>query len=258
MKSLFNKIFIIIFFLFPVQINANDINSNAKVGVDDAITALQVASGIQTQIYLNKGLVWRGKWIFNNINYNNNDAVEHEGSSYICIVSHISNETNMPPNEIYWQLIAKGAQGSQGLQGPPGVNGLPPEYEWKDTSIRFKKPDNSWGNYVDLKGDKGEKGSPPEHEYNENAIRFKKPDGTWGDFVNFNDSTNTTAQRNSLTLTAGETLKGSEIPVPVYLSKFGLIIQQIDSNSDEIIFGVNKFAQTFTTDFGTTAITNIS
>jgi len=252
--------YILIIFLFPFQVIANDVNNDSKVGVDDAITALQVASGIPTQIYLPKGLLWQGKWSPNSLYYNKNDMVEHEGSSYICIIFHISDKVKEPTNIDYWQLIAKGGQGPKGETGPPGLNGkdgFPPEHEWNDSSIRFKKPDNSWGNYVNLKGDKGEDGSPPDHEWNENAIRFKKPDGTWGEYINLNTSTNMT-KSNTLSLIAGEPLMGAEEPVPVYLSKDGLIIQQIENNSNEIIFGVNKFLQTFTTDLGTTKITNIS
>jgi len=33
-----------------------------------------------------------------------------------------------------------------------------PEYEWSDTSLRFKKPDGTWGKWVDLKGSSGKSG----------------------------------------------------------------------------------------------------
>jgi hypothetical protein len=53
--------------------------------------------------------------------YRVNDAVSHQGSSYICIADHTNQE---PPNATYWDVIASkgdtGAQGPQGPQGPPG------------------------------------------------------------------------------------------------------------------------------------------
>ena len=179
MKYLFIKHIIMLLFLMPNLVVANDINGDSKVGVTDAITALQVASGVQTQIYLPTGLQWKGKWCSSNIKYNMNDMVEHEGSSYICILSHISNDNILPMNDEYWQVVAQGGQSS-----------------------------------ID--------------------------------------------KINTISMIAGETLSGAENPVPVYLSKDGLIIQQTESNSDEIIFGVNKFAQTFTTDLDTSLITRIS
>lgn len=37
--------------------------------------------------------------------------------------------------------------------GPPGKRGKMPDHEWEDTSIRFQKPDGSWGEWVDLRGE---------------------------------------------------------------------------------------------------------
>jgi hypothetical protein len=79
-----------------------------------------------------------------------------------------------------------------------------------------------------------------------------------GKFFNLNNSSNSSIQSDTLPMIAGEPLKGAEKPVPVYISKDGLIIKQTQYNSYEKIFGVNKLAQTFSTDFGTTSITNIS
>lgn len=36
--------------------------------------------------------------------------------------------------------------------------GSPPEYEWNQTSLRFKNPDGTWGKWVDLKGSSGKSG----------------------------------------------------------------------------------------------------
>lgn len=49
-------------------------------------------------------------------------------------------------------------KGTKGDTGNSGTNGLAPEHQWSGTSLRFKNPNNSWGNYTNLKGNKGDKG----------------------------------------------------------------------------------------------------
>jgi len=61
-----------------------------------------------------------------------------------------------------------------------------------------------------------------------------------------------------ITAIAGEILKGAETPVPVYINKSGLIIEQSIGQSKTDIFGVNKYAQVFVTVVGTTEIKSIS
>ena len=59
----------------------------------------------------------------------------------------------------------KGEQGEPGPQGEPGATGLPgetgpaPAHEWQGTSLRFKNPDNTWGDLVNLQGPQGEAGT---------------------------------------------------------------------------------------------------
>ena len=45
-----------------------------------------------------------------------------------------------------------GKRGEQGKDGKDGKDGKAPEHEWKDTSLRFKNPDGTWGKFVDLVG----------------------------------------------------------------------------------------------------------
>lgn len=42
--------------------------------------------------------------------------------------------------------------------GVDGAKGEKPNHQWNGTSLRFENPDDTWGNYVDLKGDKGDYG----------------------------------------------------------------------------------------------------
>lgn len=51
-----------------------------------------------------------------------------------------------------------GKDGKDGSIGPAGEDGKSPDYEWRGTEIRFKKPNGQWGKWVDLKGERGKTG----------------------------------------------------------------------------------------------------
>ena len=55
----------------------------------------------------------------------------------------------------------KGDQGEKGEKGDDGAQGLPPEHEWQGTALRFKEPDGSWGQAVDLRGPTGSSATVP-------------------------------------------------------------------------------------------------
>lgn len=55
----------------------------------------------------------------------------------------------------------KGDTGDAGPAGADGAPGLPPEHEWQGTALRFKEPDGSWGQAVDLRGPQGESATVP-------------------------------------------------------------------------------------------------
>ncbi len=63
---------------------------------------------------------------------------------------------------------------------------------------------------------------------------------------------------NTVQLVAGETLNGGITPIPVYMDKEGLILNQDTGSVDANIFGVNKYAQVFYTDSGTKEIRQIN
>jgi len=71
-------------------------------------------------------------------------------------------------------------------------------------------------------------------------------------------SGSTGVNRNIISLKAGETITGAQTPVPVYLDKGGLIFEQAIGASEVSVYGVNRFAQTFQTDQGTTEINKVS
>lgn len=55
----------------------------------------------------------------------------------------------------------KGDSGDIGPAGAVGADGLPPEHEWQGTALRFKEPDGSWGQAVDLRGPAGASATVP-------------------------------------------------------------------------------------------------
>lgn len=55
----------------------------------------------------------------------------------------------------------KGDTGTTGPAGADGADGLPPEHEWQGTALRFKEPDGSWGQAVDLRGPAGSSATVP-------------------------------------------------------------------------------------------------
>lgn len=55
----------------------------------------------------------------------------------------------------------KGDIGATGPAGADGADGLPPEHEWQGTALRFKEPDGSWGQAVDLRGPQGASATVP-------------------------------------------------------------------------------------------------
>lgn len=55
----------------------------------------------------------------------------------------------------------KGDQGEKGEKGDDGAQGLPPEHEWQGTALRFKEPDGSWGQAVNLRGPAGSSATVP-------------------------------------------------------------------------------------------------
>ena len=66
------------------------------------------------------GMVWQGEWK-EIIGYEPMDAVQYEGSSYICIKTSLGKK---PTNKEYWELIAAaGEKGKEGKEGPAGPQG---------------------------------------------------------------------------------------------------------------------------------------
>lgn len=51
-----------------------------------------------------------------------------------------------------------GAEGDRGPRGPKGPPGPAPDHQWRNTKVRFEKPDGTWGKWTDLQGPRGQSG----------------------------------------------------------------------------------------------------
>lgn len=67
-----------------------------------------------------------------------------------------------------------------------GKDGLSPEHEWDGPKLRFKNPNGSWGEWMDLSNvaPGGPMGPMPDHEWDGFSIRFQQPGGSWGEWIN--------------------------------------------------------------------------
>ncbi len=62
---------------------------------------------------------WRGSWETDTA-YKKSDIVEFDGSSYIALLDHQSDLSNIPPDDTFWDLVAaSGAKGDKGDTGDP-------------------------------------------------------------------------------------------------------------------------------------------
>lgn len=88
---------------------ANSASQSASSALASSNSASQAAASAQ-QVEDAK-LIWRGAWDSLTA-YDVNDAVENDGTSYICILAHTNEE---PPNASYWDVLAmRGADGAAG------------------------------------------------------------------------------------------------------------------------------------------------
>jgi hypothetical protein len=73
-----------------------------------------------------KGLSWAGAWDGTTKDYNADDAVSHDGNSYIAVNTVPANSNNTDPSldTTNWQLLAvRGARGADGANGEKGETG---------------------------------------------------------------------------------------------------------------------------------------
>lgn len=66
-----------------------------------------------------RGLAWRGGWLAATA-YDIDDAVQQNGSAYVCIAA-VSGSTTPADDSVHWSLLV--SRGLQGIQGPQGETG---------------------------------------------------------------------------------------------------------------------------------------
>jgi hypothetical protein len=81
------------------------------------------AAGVAVIPLFKSSIKWEGAWK-ETTNYTRLDAIEHMGSSYICVQGHTSTLASQPPNAAYWDILAE--KGEPGPVGPTGPDGSVP------------------------------------------------------------------------------------------------------------------------------------
>ncbi len=95
----------------------------AGVSVDAQAADAPVARTVVVLPVKAEKINWKGEWTADKAYYRG-DAVQYNGSSYYSIRDHTSADTNFPPDDAYWSLMASiGARGEDGIQGPTGPTG---------------------------------------------------------------------------------------------------------------------------------------
>ena len=102
-----------------------DMNSNKVINLPDATTATEPTRLSQTQsLIANAGFEWEGAWTTATA-YIENELVQNNGNSYICISNHIAAAENEPgvgaQQATFWDLLS--SKGDQGVTGQDGANG---------------------------------------------------------------------------------------------------------------------------------------
>jgi hypothetical protein len=107
------------------------------------------------------GLVWQGVWSESSVSYVETDCVENDGSSYVCILDHVSDASTEPGTgaywATYWEVLAE-----RGQQGVAGIIGdwLGP---WEDpfTYVLNDCVSNDGSSYVCISGHESDASTEP-------------------------------------------------------------------------------------------------
>lgn len=102
-------------FWLSVVLSVVVVGFSAAGRAEDKVVVIPLGGGTKA------GLTWKGDWAADTV-YKAGDAVQEDGSSYVCTAGHTASGANYPPNGAYWDLLA--AQGDTGAQGPQGIQGV--------------------------------------------------------------------------------------------------------------------------------------
>ncbi len=96
-----------------------DIDDDGKIGLNEAVNALQVTSGIKSETSISYIIVWKGSWETGK-DYNIYDVAHYEGTSFICLQKHTSVDSGELQDNAVWNILAqKGDKGDKGETGTP-------------------------------------------------------------------------------------------------------------------------------------------
>lgn len=108
--------------------------------INDALTFYPIAGA--------EGIIWRGAWALSTA-YSVDDAVEHNGSSYICIAAHTSTASDEPGVgaswTTYWNLLVGGSTFVNLTDTPTtytGSAGLAPKVNATEDALEFGQLDH--------------------------------------------------------------------------------------------------------------------
>ncbi|MBU0943475.1 MAG: hypothetical protein KJ804_14265 [Proteobacteria bacterium] len=97
---------------------ANVLFFSTAIMASDKVVIIPMGATTNIEASIN----WQGEWA-DGVPYANGDAVQYQGSSYLCVANHISSPVDSPPHA-YWDLVASvGAEGGEGPAGPKGDTG---------------------------------------------------------------------------------------------------------------------------------------
>jgi hypothetical protein len=112
------------------------------------------------------------------------------------------------------------------IKGSTGDKGDSPNFRWSGTKLAFEKPDNSWGEYIDLKGNTGETGT-----------KFN-PCGTYDPLVNYISSADSmdVVSYNSKTYCCLKNCTGKQPDLDANKEYWGLLIDGVlETQNDWIL-----------------------
>lgn len=89
-----------------------------------ALESAQIRSRSIRRTGADASLLWQGPWVRDR-RYRVGDVVEHNGSSWRCLLEHVDSEPPSPAWELVAAKGASGPSGARGFIGPTGPQGNP-------------------------------------------------------------------------------------------------------------------------------------
>jgi 7-cyano-7-deazaguanine synthase in queuosine biosynthesis len=234
--------------ILPIKFDSGDKIRVQIIRYDGTNTLETIPAGCTISLYNAKGgqgdkgsdgdITWHGAW--QNQNYTQNQAVEYNGSSYVCIQDTVSNEN--PSNSTYWNLMAsKGDTGNTGPVGPSGDLNWMGVYNASTTYNINDTVESNGSSYVCINN--GTTDQPPSANWE--LVAQKGVDGA-GSSVTVQDSginlPNTPHSTFNFTgyisaVDGGSGVANIDVPVPPIVVQYGMsTTQTVDATVRDVPF----------------------